>query len=205
MKTFSVVIAAALAFSALAGASQAAPITYIFSGVGSGSLDGTAFTDADFTVTLVGDTGDVTSGGGELMNDATSAIFTLGAQSATLTGVGNDVVLDTSPSFPIIVFGQSQSAAPFGVAEGLSNSAFPSYNLASAFPLTSGAPAFDAKPQVFETSDGALEFDSASSMSFQAITAAPEPATWTLMLLGIGGLGMALRMQGRSKLSPSPS
>jgi len=36
---------------ALAGLAFAAPITYTFSGVGSGTVNGTPFTNADYTIT----------------------------------------------------------------------------------------------------------------------------------------------------------
>ena len=37
----------------------AAPISYTFSGNGTGTMDGSSFTDANFLVTLTGDTADV--------------------------------------------------------------------------------------------------------------------------------------------------
>jgi hypothetical protein len=59
----------------------------------------------------------------------------------------------------------------------------------SGFPLTNGTPEFIT--QVFETSVGSLEFDSASFASFQATGGVPESSTWAMMLLGFAGLGFA--------------
>ena len=71
---FAVMLASAVAF---AGAAKAEVITYTFQGVGSGTLGAMGFTGAPFTVTLVGDTGNVTTGGTEQFNQATSATFNI--------------------------------------------------------------------------------------------------------------------------------
>ena len=185
--------AAVLAFGA---AAQAATITYTFEGVGQGDLNGAAF-NGDFTVTLVGDTTTVTTGVGQLINDATSASFSSGALSATLTGLGNSVRVNTDPTiFPALIFGQTQPAPTFFVAEGTVNPVFGAYDLASNLALTSGS--VTAIPQTFLTSSGDLDFTNISALSFEAVVAGvPEPGSWALMLIGVGGLGGALRLNRR--------
>src|SRR5262245_49063694 len=43
----------------LASPSSAAPITFLYTGTASGSVDGSSFTDRDFTVTFNGDTSNI--------------------------------------------------------------------------------------------------------------------------------------------------
>jgi hypothetical protein len=93
--------------------------------------------------------------------------------AGTFAGVFNEAIVNNDPLNPRMAFGQAQSASPFFGAEALQNSAFVPYNLATAFPMTSGTPEFI--PQVFQTLPlggifaPTLEFDSASSISFQAV------------------------------------
>jgi PEP-CTERM motif len=196
------VLAGCIALSGAATA-HAATITYTFTGFATGNLDGAAFNDAAFKVTEVGDTENIVPPGGpngEFSVPIDSTSFTVGTSSGSFDGPDftNAVVLNPSPGFPAIVFSQGSPAG--GVAEGLINSAFETYNLAGSFPLTSGTPSFIT--QVYQTSAGGLlEFDSASSVSFQATGGVPEPATWAMMLVGFGGLGAAMR--GRRRVSTS--
>lgn len=198
------VIVASIVASA-AGA-HAEKITYIFSGTASGVYGGLiGFFDAPFNVTLVGDTGDVTSGGTEWFNQATSATFNIDGLTGTLAGSFNEAIVNNDPSSPRAAFGQAQSASPFFVAEALQSSAFETYDLSTAFPLTGGTPEFIT--QIFETGPlgglltPTLEFDSATSASFEAVLV-PEPSTWAMMLLGFAGLGFAgySRTKARSVL-----
>lgn len=165
---------------------------HTFAGTATGFLGLDPFTDESFTVTLVGDTDNVTFAG-EFFNIATSAAFTIGSSSGTLTGSFNEVILNTDPAAPRVAFGQF-TGFDF-VAEALQDSSFASYNLKTAFPLTNGAPEFIT--QVFETSVGSLEFDSASFASFQATGGVPETSTWAMMALGFAGMGLlAYRKRG---------
>jgi hypothetical protein len=184
-----IVTCAALAACAVpvhTGGARAATITYTFTGTATGSLAGDGFADESFTITLVGDTDNVTSSGGEFFNQATSASFTVGSTSGTLTGLVNEAILNTDPMSPRVAFGQANSMG--FVAEAVQNGSLASYDLKTTFPLTSGTPEFIA--QVFETSVGSLEFDSASLASFEATTGSvPEPSTWAMMAVGFAGLG----------------
>jgi hypothetical protein len=63
---------------------EAAVIDYIFTGTGTGSLDGSTFDDATFTVTMVSDTSGVTSGGGEFRNAVGTMTFVSGDLSDTI-------------------------------------------------------------------------------------------------------------------------
>lgn len=167
---------------------RAATIDYIFTGTATGTLNNTAFSGA-FQVELVSDTTTAT-GVGLVTNIATSATFTIGASTGSLLGNFNEVGLNQDPNFPRIIFGQAQSASPFFVAEGIENSVFVPYDLASAFPLTTGTVSQTAGSLYF-TSLGDLVFSDITSMSFEAVIpgATPLPGAMPLFATGLSALG----------------
>ena len=204
MKVSSIAVVASL-MSALAFGAQAAPITYIFTGVADGSLNGAAFTDTDFTLTLFADTAGKAAFGNEFVNPATSATFALGATSGTLTGSNEILQNPTNPNLGFLSVAQTSSA---NAVVGETDPSFSAYDLTSAFPLTTGGPSIGPTPAIFTISiggqSGTLEFDDSASpnMTFQAITgAAPEPSAWALMLAGVFGIGAALR----TRRAPRPA
>ncbi len=186
MKSLKLALAGAAFAAVAAGAAQAATIDYIFTGTGTGSLNGTAF-NGDFTVTVVSDTTTAADiGGGELQNIGT-ATFVTGSTTATLTGDVNSIVENTgSPGY--MSFAQITSS-PFNVAvEALTNSVFETYDLTTALPLTSGG--LSVAAATYYTSAGDLNFNTITALSFQATVAGvPEPSTWAMMLAGFVGLG----------------
>src|ERR1700730_5340399 len=170
---------------------QATTIDYIFSVTANDTLNGSTFSGA-FEVDLISDTATVTSSGGELSNIATSATFTIGASTGSLLGSFNDVVLN--PGFGLgvgaVIFGQGQISSPFFVGEGLTSSALVPYDLASSFPLTTGAVS-QTPGSLYFTSVGDLVFSDISSMSFQA-TVSPVPGP----MAGAGLPGLILASGG---------
>jgi hypothetical protein len=162
------------------------------------------FDNAPFNVTLVGDTTNVTSGGTEWFNQASSATFNVDGFSGTFAGVFNEAIVNNDPGSPRAAFGQFQGGTDF-VAEALQNPAFETYDLKTAFPLTAGTPEFIL--QVFQTDPlggifaPTLEFDSASAISFQATTGVPEPSTWAMLLLGFAGLGFAGYSRSKTRVA----
>jgi hypothetical protein len=163
-----------------ASASEAAVIDYIFTGTGSGLLDGTDF-DGTFTVTMVADTSTVTSGGGEFRNDVGTMTFVSGALSDTI--LAPVVVENTaSPGF----MGFAQNLAPFS-DESLTAAIFETYNLMTALPSTTGG--LSVAPATFTTAGGHLVFGSITALSFEATGGVPEASTWAMMLAGFAGIG----------------
>jgi len=188
VKNWLVTCAALAAFSVpfVATGASAATITYIFTGTGSGSLDGDSFGDEAFTITMVSDTSDVTSGGGEFRND-------VGTMDIAVTDVGGDEILS-----PVVIInsaapgfaGFGQELAPFP-SEALTNSVFETYNLMTALSLTMGG--LSVAPATFVTAGGGtlepLVFTDITALSFEATGGVPEPSTWAMMCLGFAGLG----------------
>ena len=212
---------AALAISAalFSGApANAATIDYIFTGLGTGSLGGTAFggfpfaPDVSFTFTIVGDTGAVTAGspsgppdnGNPFRNVGTSATFVSGSLSAnlsnTLVNLNNNNQANT---FPSVGFFQT---SPSVVGEALGTPAggqLGSYDLTTAFALISSASPGNFVsfiPQTFATDSGDLIFNNISALTFEAVVASSEtplPAAFPLFATGLGVLGLLARRRKR--------
>jgi hypothetical protein len=168
---------------------HAALIDYTFSGTFDGSLNGVGYSDQNFTITLVGDTSNVTFGGGEYSNTASAATFTVGGTQGTLTGTSNEIVSNPSFSSGTIIFGQAQPGPAF-VAEG--GTGFGTYDLTTAYLLTLASGVSQTMGSTYLTSLGNLVFNNITSVSFQAsLIPTPLPSTLPLLAAVVAILGIA--------------
>ena len=118
--------------------SQAEGITYTFDATGSGTLGGVAFTNAAFTITVTADTmAIVNCGGGVFSVDSATA-------DIAISGFATASILTPTRLFDnnsVSVLGLSQASCLGGDYLDISNSAFGTYNLATAL-----GPIFDPNP-----------------------------------------------------------
>ncbi|HZL28011.1 MAG TPA: PEP-CTERM sorting domain-containing protein [Acidobacteriaceae bacterium] len=172
---------------------HAAPITYTMSGVFSGSIGATSFTDTAATFTFVGDTSATASlGAGFYTNTA-------GVSTITLAGLGTATFLSTT-------FGaesQFDGAGFYDIANGFGVSiydpALGSYALTPSFSDTASLErSFAAGFGTTEsTSMGELLLDGndgspATFTASQAVTT-PEPGSFAMLATGLLGVTCVLR------------
>ena len=163
----------------------AATINYTISGNGSGSLAGLAFTDQDFSISLIGDTANFSSPGYDVidpLNSATVAINGFGTTTLDLPtrlGIsGNIVFFSRAGSGGLDLFDFFLDAP---------------VDLQSAFGPVMGTSVFALDQFVnVSTSLGALTFSDSTSVNFSAAVV-PEPETWAMLLAGMGVSALAIR------------
>jgi hypothetical protein len=188
-------IAAVLALS-LAGVASADPIRFVYTGTGSGSLNGTNFSGAAFTITALGDTADRQSFSSGFFIDHTSAMI-------EIAGVGTVAFVTATRTFmnnASMVLGFSRAGT--GGAD-LYNGPFQTtgttWDMLSDF-STSGT--FGLLQWTFtnvDTTGGVLAFLSnegaPGTFSATLIRDVPEPGTFGLLL---GGMFLIARMRRRA-------
>jgi hypothetical protein len=137
MKSFVAVLVGVLLLLVAICPANASSLTYSFAGTGTGDLNGVAFTGASFTITVLGDTSNITNCfAGVYCNVANSSTVAI-AGFSTATFVTATQVFDAQ-GFPAAGFERAVNGLDL---LDLSNTAFATYDLA-----TSIGPIFVANP-----------------------------------------------------------
>jgi PEP-CTERM motif len=177
--------AAAAVMLITAAPAGAAPIRYTEEAIGSGSLGGQAFTNAEVLIPASGNTANITHPGVLIRNAPIIATVSIaGVGSATFT---DPIKVEVEQPNSVAIL---QVGFILGTIEA---NAFATYDLATSFgPLTHGD--LYNPGEAFNTTGGAFILDSVGPATFTAF--APEPAT--LALFGMAVLGLAAVRSGRS-------
>ena len=169
----------------------AAAEIYTITGTGSGSLNGTAFSNSAFTFTLTGDPTTLQNLG------LTTVIDPLTSATATIDGL-SPVTFDLGTRLGqngIEIF-FSRAGIGFDLFDFMLAS---QVNLASNFGPVTGTNITSLNQFInVATSGGNLTFTQSSNVQFSGTIAntapsLPEPGTWATMLLGFAGIGFVAR------------
>lgn len=196
------VLGAALVLAAPLSAADAATVIYTISGTGTGSLNGTSFTDQAYSIMLTGDTANVASCGTSCqdLGPLNQAVVTInGFAPVTLT---LDTRIGIARGINAFFFGLDGAGdyLDFFVTDAQETA----FNFLAGYGPVTGTGVF-ALDQFLNvaSSGGALTLSQSSNVQFStADGAVPEPSTWAMMLFGLGAIGAAVRRK-KQELQPA--
>lgn len=180
----------------VAALAQAAPITFIHTGLGSGTLAGNPFAGAEFTISSTGDTDDRQSiASGFFIDHLTSTIDIAGIGLLTFTTATRTFVNNNGN---IVGFSRAGLSGA-DLYNGPVNAVFDTWDMLSSIGPVGGVIGllqWGLTP--VNTSGGVLFFESAASSGFfQAIVGNQVPEPGTLALAGIAVLALSLARRRR--------
>jgi PEP-CTERM motif len=181
-----------IGFVAASAGAAAVPLTYSFTGLASGTLEMTSFSDASFQILLNTDT--------QTGSQAYSGTVSIGGLG-TVAFLGGPAYVFFSPSFanstpvnrgqPGVGFG-GFAGQPFDIA-GISGPAMAGYVLGTASaPRNGDGYLADGQFSNVNTSGGSLTVTAFDQAVFQAVVV-PEPSIYGMMALGLGAIGFIAR------------
>jgi len=185
---------------------KASPITYTLSSAVSGTLGGTSFTDALVTVTVTGDTANVTPGSAPytdvVVNSGNATVDVSGVGTATFTDAVEigDTLTDTAIlGVPAVLILDSTTGTGILLETA---SIFTTYDLRSSLgPIsgTGGVASGSHVTPVFATTAGSLTWDVGQSLGAATFTAIATPEPGTLQFLGAGLVALVWRRLSRQQ------
>jgi hypothetical protein len=205
MKFVPQICAGVLAAALTASAAHAAVTRYDITATASGTLNGVAFTDQSLDLVIMGDP-DTLAQHTPFPGFTFESINPLASVQADIGGVGN-ATLNLVAALGMADAGSVENTLFLAPADGLSfdlvdmtiPSDFSTFSFKGPLAPVAGLP-FLVDFSGFQneaTSLGPLSIASVSGAAF-SISAAPEPATWAMLLAGFAGTGMMLRRRRRA-------
>ena len=189
---FKKILVAIAAVLLLPFAASATPITYSYTGVGSGSFNGQAFRNTEFVITAQADTDNI---GGWCCSNAQN---THSSTSISLDGFGTFSFLSSTHTWIAesccMGFGNNL-ASNYITLDGVPALLNVGYGLDTAIgPITDFSPTTHGQFNNVGTSGGLLTISSLDHVTFEAVTTAvPEPSTYALMAMGLFGVAAVAR------------
>ena len=218
--TRTLVATAAIALVGFVSPAKASPITYVQSGIASGTLGASVFANALVTLTLTGDTSGVAIPPGALFPN--TFLTNLGTGTVNIAGLGTATITDpvaayasvnsvVPPAFlgglPFVLIGTWDNALGTSITGILAtaDNALLGYDLKTSIGPVSGIGFSGTSPfAIHNTTMGVLNFtDDAHATTFTARTSAaavPEPTSMLLFGTGVVSL-IAARVRRRPKTS----